>query len=161
MLLIEEQDASPKGEKDDRSQANPPVSQDEQETGTSYRKVWERMNKENERVVGHVGDLHDGEMKQVTVDGTDVLIVRVKGQYAVVGAACPHYGGPLVEGALHGTRLICPWHHACFNVTTGSLEEPLRSMRYHAMRCVKMAILSWSPCQWSPLQLKLNQEVLT
>ena len=82
------------------------------------------MNKENERVVGHIGDLQDGEMKQVTVDGTDVLLARVKGQYAAVGATCPHYGGPLVKGALHGTRLICPWHHACFNVTTGGLEEP-------------------------------------
>src|SRR6185436_9222481 len=31
---------------------------------------------------------------------------------------------PLVEGALCGTRLVCPWHHAVFNVISGDLEEP-------------------------------------
>src|SRR6266516_611327 len=49
LLLIESQDASPKGERDDRSRPNPPVSRNEQETGTSERKVRERMNTENER----------------------------------------------------------------------------------------------------------------
>ena len=112
------------------------------------------MNKENERVVGHVGDLQDGEMKQVTVDGTDVLLVRVKGQYAAVGAACPHYGGPLVEGALHGTRLICPWHHACFNVTTGSLEEPpaMDALPRYAVRQDGDTVLVTVPVESTPTQ---------
>jgi phenylpropionate dioxygenase-like ring-hydroxylating dioxygenase large terminal subunit len=24
---------------------------------------------------------------------------------------------------LHGTRLVCPWHGACFNATTGDVEN--------------------------------------
>src|SRR4029078_11923432 len=35
-----------------------------------------------------------------------------------------HYGGPLAEGALCGTRVMCPWHHAVFNVVNGDMEQP-------------------------------------
>jgi NADPH-dependent 2,4-dienoyl-CoA reductase/sulfur reductase-like enzyme/nitrite reductase/ring-hydroxylating ferredoxin subunit len=69
-------------------------------------------------------ELEDGEMKQVSVNETEILLARVGGKYHAVGAHCTHYGAPLVEGALCGERVVCPWHHACFNVTTGDLEEP-------------------------------------
>ena len=82
------------------------------------------MDNANKAVVAHVADLQDGEMKQVKVGETDVLLARVEGEYSATGAFCTHYGAPLVEGALHGSRVICPWHHACFNVKNGDLEEP-------------------------------------
>jgi apoptosis-inducing factor 3 len=112
------------------------------------------MNKENEKVVAHVGDLQDGEMKQIAVDGTHVLLVRVKGQYAAVGATCPHYGGPLVEGAVHGERVICPWHHACFNVTTGGLEEPpaMDALPRYMVRQDGDSILVTMPVESTPAQ---------
>ncbi|HEV3469863.1 MAG TPA: FAD-dependent oxidoreductase [Pyrinomonadaceae bacterium] len=69
-------------------------------------------------------ELEDGEMKEVAAGETRVLLARVGGNYHAVGAACPHYGAPLAEGALCGDRVVCPWHHACFNVVTGDLEEP-------------------------------------
>ena len=80
--------------------------------------------KHKEITVAGAAELKDGEMKQVAVDGTNILLARVNGKYHAVGATCPHYGAPLAEGALSGERIICPWHHACFNVTTGDLEEP-------------------------------------
>jgi len=80
--------------------------------------------KHKEITVACAAELKDGEMKQVAVDGVNILLARVNGKYHAVGATCPHYGAPLAEGALSGERIICPWHHACFNVTTGDLEEP-------------------------------------
>ncbi|MBD0371809.1 MAG: FAD-dependent oxidoreductase [Pyrinomonadaceae bacterium] len=77
-----------------------------------------------EHAVANFDDLGDGEMKEVSVAGTKILLARVGGNYHAVSAACPHYGAPLAEGVLCGERVICPWHHACFNVTTGDLEEP-------------------------------------
>src|SRR5690606_11394147 len=39
-------------------------------------------------------------------------------------ARCTHYGAPLVEGALVDGKVICPWHHACFDARSGNLMEP-------------------------------------
>lgn len=79
---------------------------------------------QKEQQIGTTHDFTDGEMKQVSVNGAEILVARVNGKYHAVGAFCTHYGAPLVDGVLNGERLVCPWHHACFNVTTGELEEP-------------------------------------
>lgn len=63
-------------------------------------------------------------MKEFTAGETNILLARVNDQFHAVSANCPHYGAPLAEGALCGTRLVCPWHHAVFNVVNGDLEEP-------------------------------------
>jgi NADPH-dependent 2,4-dienoyl-CoA reductase/sulfur reductase-like enzyme/nitrite reductase/ring-hydroxylating ferredoxin subunit len=78
----------------------------------------------NEFPLANTSDLRDGEMKEVSAGGARILLARVGEEFHAVGAACPHYGAPLAEGALCGTRVVCPWHHACFDVTTGDLEEP-------------------------------------
>lgn len=69
-------------------------------------------------------DFKNGDMKQVKVGDTDVLLACVDGQFYAVHAHCTHYGAPLVDGALHGDRVICPWHHACFSVKKGKQCEP-------------------------------------
>jgi nitrite reductase/ring-hydroxylating ferredoxin subunit len=80
--------------------------------------------KHKDITVARVDELKDGEMKQVEAAGTNILLARVNGKYHALGATCPHYGGPLAEGALCGERVICPWHHASFDVKTGDLLEP-------------------------------------
>jgi NADPH-dependent 2,4-dienoyl-CoA reductase/sulfur reductase-like enzyme/nitrite reductase/ring-hydroxylating ferredoxin subunit len=77
-----------------------------------------------EAVVARADELRDGQMKQVSVEGTDVLLTRVGGQHHAVGAYCTHYGAPLATGVLSGARVVCPWHHACFSVVSGDQEEP-------------------------------------
>src|SRR5687767_2303450 len=79
---------------------------------------------EREFAVAKLSELKDGEMKEVAAGETKILLARVGGKCYAVGAHCTHYGAPLVEGVLSGERIVCPWHHACFNVTTGNLEEP-------------------------------------
>src|SRR5262249_41441547 len=74
--------------------------------------------------VAKADEFADGEMKQLSANGAEVLLARVSGKFHAVGAYCPHYGAPLVEGALSGDRIVCPWHHSCFSVATGDLEEP-------------------------------------
>jgi NADPH-dependent 2,4-dienoyl-CoA reductase/sulfur reductase-like enzyme/nitrite reductase/ring-hydroxylating ferredoxin subunit len=69
-------------------------------------------------------DLRDGEMKEISAGETKILLARVGDNFHAVSANCPHYGAPLAEGALCGTRVVCPWHHAVFNVVNGNLEDP-------------------------------------
>jgi nitrite reductase/ring-hydroxylating ferredoxin subunit len=37
---------------------------------------------------------------------------------------CTHYGAPLAKGDFRDNRIVCPWHGACFNATTGELIPP-------------------------------------
>lgn len=74
--------------------------------------------------VANTSDLRDGEMKEVSIGETRILLARVGDRIHAVGATCTHYGAPLVEGLLCGRRLVCPWHHAVFDVVNGDLEEP-------------------------------------
>ena len=71
-----------------------------------------------------IDDLPDGQMKQVSVEGTEILLVRQGDDIYAVGARCTHYGASLVDGVLCGHRVVCPWHQACFDVRTGALEDP-------------------------------------
>jgi len=77
-----------------------------------------------EAQVARIHDLQDGEMREVVVGETKVLLVRLKGKFYAIGGECTHYGGPLAEGALSGHRVVCPWHQAVFDVMNGDLEEP-------------------------------------
>jgi apoptosis-inducing factor 3 len=74
--------------------------------------------------VANKSELVDGEMKQVSANGAEILLACIGGKFHAVAAHCTHYGAPLVEGVLSGHRIICPWHHACFDITTGDLQEP-------------------------------------
>lgn len=95
-------------------------------------------------------------MKQVTVGETDVLVGRVAGQYYATGAYCPHYGAPLADGVLSGSRIVCPWHHACFSLISGDQEEPptLDALPQFAVRIsgddIIVAVPDDAPAQRTP-----------
>lgn len=57
--------------------------------------------------------------KHVEVNGLDIAFFNVNGKICAIEAICPHQGGPLAEGGLHGKNVICPWHGWEFDVTTG------------------------------------------
>lgn len=68
--------------------------------------------------------LRDGEMTRLELEGKPVVVTRVGDAYYAFGGNCPHYGAPLNEGVLRGHTVMCPWHHACFDVRTAVRLEP-------------------------------------
>jgi nitrite reductase/ring-hydroxylating ferredoxin subunit len=60
-----------------------------------------------------------GRMREVQIDSSAVLVVRVGPLIYAVDAVCPHLGGLLADGELAGRRLTCPMHEAVFDVATG------------------------------------------
>lgn len=77
-----------------------------------------------EVAVCSVSELSAGQMKQFSVAETDILLAHIKGEFYATGAYCTHYGAPLETGVLQGTRAVCPWHNACYDLTTGDHLEP-------------------------------------
>ncbi|MBD3401417.1 Rieske 2Fe-2S domain-containing protein [candidate division GN15 bacterium] len=69
-------------------------------------------------------ELQDGEKRAFEVADSKIVLGRVGSDYFAVSGSCPHYGAPLEQGALAGHRLICPWHHATFDIRSGDLLEP-------------------------------------
>jgi NADPH-dependent 2,4-dienoyl-CoA reductase/sulfur reductase-like enzyme/nitrite reductase/ring-hydroxylating ferredoxin subunit len=66
-----------------------------------------------------VSDVHDGGMIAGRVGEEDVLLARSGETFFALGAYCTHYHGPLAEGLIVGETVRCPWHHACFSLTSG------------------------------------------
>ncbi|XP_018429030.1 PREDICTED: apoptosis-inducing factor 3-like, partial [Nanorana parkeri] len=80
----------------------------------------------NERITQELckeSEMKDGEMREIEVQGSSILLVKNNGTFSAVGNKCSHYGAPLSKGFLAGDRVRCPWHGACFNVKTGDIEE--------------------------------------
>lgn len=76
--------------------------------------------------------LPDGAKVLGRVDSEDVLLVRTRDSLFAVGAYCTHYHGPLIDGLVVKDTIRCPWHHACFSLTTG---EPLRAPALDRIAC--------------------------
>ncbi|MEX2145583.1 MAG: Rieske 2Fe-2S domain-containing protein [Candidatus Rokuibacteriota bacterium] len=42
------------------------------------------------------------------------------GRFYACSALCPHEDGPLADGWLEGTTVVCPWHGFDFDLITGA-----------------------------------------
>jgi nitrite reductase (NADH) small subunit len=73
--------------------------------------------------VAKLADLPPGRCRSVEADGFGVAVCNVDGTIYAVDNTCPHAGGPLGEGQLHGELIECPWHGWRYNVRTG--ERPV------------------------------------
>jgi NADPH-dependent 2,4-dienoyl-CoA reductase/sulfur reductase-like enzyme/nitrite reductase/ring-hydroxylating ferredoxin subunit len=75
-------------------------------------------------VVAKVSELKNGEMREVAIDTVGkILLVKENNEIRAVGNKCTHYGAPLKDGVLCNGRIRCPWHGACFNTSTGDIED--------------------------------------
>lgn len=77
-----------------------------------------------EIIAARVSELQDGQMKAVEVGEQKILLGRNEGKYYAVACFCTHFGAPLDQGYLQGDRVVCPWHHAVFDLQSGDLLEP-------------------------------------
>ncbi|EAZ89582.1 FAD-dependent oxidoreductase [Crocosphaera chwakensis] len=77
-----------------------------------------------EIAIAHINDLENGQMQQIAVNDTQILLSKINDKFYATGAFCPHSGAPLEKGILSEERIVCPWHNACFNAIAGQQEEP-------------------------------------
>src|SRR3990172_3265384 len=53
------------------------------------------------------------------VNGKHIAIVRSADRVFALQGVCPHEAGPLGDGTLEGTELVCPLHEGRFDAATG------------------------------------------
>lgn len=68
--------------------------------------------------------LADGEHVVIDVDGTDVAVFKIEGQFYAIEDVCTHDGAEIASGKLEGCEIICPRHGARFCVKTGTVKSP-------------------------------------
>lgn len=74
-----------------------------------------------EVTIGPASAIPPGEGRSFVADGEKIAVFFTRGgKVFAVQAECPHRGGPLADGLLGGTTLICPLHGWKFDLTTGN-----------------------------------------
>jgi len=80
------------------------------------------MNKEKSWVrVTECENIPLREGKAVEVAGHRIAIFNLGDSYLAIQDSCPHRGGPLSDGIVSGSTVVCPLHAWTFDLTSGSV----------------------------------------
>ncbi|RUM54493.1 MAG: ferredoxin [Methylococcus sp.] len=66
----------------------------------------------------------DGEHVMMELDGSDVAVFNLAGEYYAIEDQCSHDGMELASGEREGDEIICPRHGARFCIRTGKALTP-------------------------------------
>ena len=84
--------------------------------------------------IAETHEIPKNKMRVFRVEGYEILVVNVEGEFYAFENRCPHMGYPLYLGSLEGKVLTCGFHYAKFDVSTGRslgqvTQEPLRMFK--------------------------------
>jgi nitrite reductase/ring-hydroxylating ferredoxin subunit len=81
--------------------------------------------------LGPLDQIPVGEGRAFAVDGQQIAVFRLRdGRVRALSAVCTHRGGPIADGTIDASVVICPLHLNAFELDTGCSktgEAPLRS----------------------------------
>jgi 3-phenylpropionate/trans-cinnamate dioxygenase ferredoxin subunit len=69
--------------------------------------------------VDAVANLPEGSVSLVDVEGSEVAVFNIGGEYYAIEDVCTHDGGTLAEGEVQGFEIECPRHGARFDLRSG------------------------------------------
>lgn len=76
-------------------------------------------------VAAREGDIPDRQSRVIELNGSDVAVFNLDGEYFALEDICTHDGGDLSGGWVDGDRAVCPRHLAEFSIRTGeALKAP-------------------------------------
>ncbi len=85
--------------------------------------------------VASLSQLPAGSVTEVAAGNDVYALCNVSGRITALSGTCPHRGGPLGQGALHGNRVVCPWHAWEWDCVTGENDfDPTRKVATYAVR---------------------------
>jgi nitrite reductase (NADH) small subunit len=95
-----------------------------------------RNNEMNWLQIGHLEDIpRQGSRVVQTSNGEVALFRSVDDQVFALDNRCPHKGGPLSQGIVHGKRVTCPLHSWVIELESGVAVAPDQGCVYrHEVR---------------------------
>jgi nitrite reductase/ring-hydroxylating ferredoxin subunit len=73
----------------------------------------------NWRRVARASDIAPGDVRRVVLDGIEIALGNLGGEFFAVDDVCTHAYASLSEGGLVNGELECPLHGGCFDARTG------------------------------------------
>ena len=74
----------------------------------------------SEYLIGSLSQIPLGEGRNYEVEGAKIAVFHTRsGAVYATQAYCPHRQGPLADGLVGGSTLMCPFHSWKFNMITG------------------------------------------
>lgn len=75
--------------------------------------------------IGALADIPPLGARVVRTDGGDIAVFRSsEDEVFALDDSCPHRGGPLSQGIVHGRRVTCPLHNWVLELADGSAVAP-------------------------------------
>jgi nitrite reductase (NADH) small subunit len=74
--------------------------------------------------LAHTSDIPLREGRRVRLGSHDIAVFNLGGRFAAIENECPHQGGPLADGIVAGTAVVCPLHAWKICLDTGALKRP-------------------------------------
>ncbi|HNW93366.1 MAG TPA: Rieske 2Fe-2S domain-containing protein, partial [bacterium] len=104
------------------------TAQDEPAACTAAAETWHD--------VGAAAELAQREVQPVSAGCATLALVHRNGVFTALSGSCNHAGGPLGDGHLDGSYLVCPWHNWRFDCQCGTGEGPAAgdSIATHAVK---------------------------
>jgi nitrite reductase/ring-hydroxylating ferredoxin subunit len=85
--------------------------------------------------LGPLDELPVGEGRAYRVRGVWVAVFRLRdGTLRALDAICPHAGGPIADGLVDATVVICPLHQHAFELATGCSTTGQPPLRVYPVR---------------------------
>ena len=75
--------------------------------------------------IGRIADIPRRGARCVTTPTGRIAVFRtVEDQVFALEDRCPHKGGPLSQGIVHGAQVTCPLHNFVISLETGTAQAP-------------------------------------
>lgn len=73
--------------------------------------------------IGHINDIPLRGARCVKTPGMTIAVFRTsENEVYAIENRCPHKGGPLSEGIVHGASVTCPLHNWVISLETGKAQ---------------------------------------
>lgn len=95
----------------------------------------ETLTRSREYTVASLSEIPRGEGRSFVVAGERVAVFRThRDEVFASQADCPHLRGPLADGMMGGTTIVCPLHEYSFDLRTGQSLGGDCAIKVYAVR---------------------------